>query len=157
MTITRLGLMAALLAATAAATACGGGKKADTTPDESGGEGGDTVEVSSGESSGGDGGDMVAPEQMDEIQRMFDRKRGAVSRCLSAAVDAKELPKNSRGKVTLNVVVGTNGRAGEVRVIHATLESKLLSDCVIGKVKEIIFPEVPKPFPTSYTYAFEAM
>jgi hypothetical protein len=33
----------------------------------------------------------------------------------------------------------------------------MLDSCVIGKVKEIIFPEVPQPFPTSYTYGFEAM
>jgi hypothetical protein len=148
MTIRSSGFLVVFLLA---AASCGGGKKpADTTPppDDDGG----------GEVSRPDpGATMVAPETMDEIQRRFDRKRASVSRCLSAAVDAKELPKSSRGKVTLNVVVMPGGKAGEVTVVKATLESQRLTDCVIAKVKEISFPEVPQAFPTSYTYAFEAM
>src|SRR5215218_6870122 len=90
-------LIAALLAA---AAACGG-KKASTLPDETG----------DSDMSGPPPGvrepseTMVPPDTMDEIQRRFERKRGTISRCLSAAVDAKELPKNSRGKVTLNVTI----------------------------------------------------
>jgi hypothetical protein len=141
--------MAVVLAA--AAAACGGKQVADTTPpDDNGGGGG---EVSRPDPGAG----MVPPETMDEIQRRFDRKRPAVSRCLSAAIDAKELPKSSRGKITLNVVVTPSGQAGDISIVKATLESQRLTDCVIAKVKEIAFPEVPRPFPTSYTYAFEAM
>ncbi len=148
MTIRSYFFMAVLLAS---AAACGGGKKpADTMPpDESGGgEEGSRPDP---------GGEMVLPETMDEIQRRFDRKRTAVSRCLSAAVDAKELPKNSRGKITLNVVITPGGKAGEVKVVKATLESPRLTECVIAKVREIVFPDVPQAFPTSYTYGFEAM
>ena len=89
-------------------------------------------------------------------QHVQDDLARPVIRDLSAAIDAKELPKNSRGKITLSVTVSTAGQASDVKVISATLESKQLTDCVIGKVKEITFPEVPKPYPTSYTYAFEA-
>ena len=45
-----------------------------------------------------------------EIQRMFVRKATAVSRCLSVAVDNKELPRSSRGKVTLDLTVNETGR-----------------------------------------------
>jgi hypothetical protein len=146
--------MAGLLAAAAATAACGG-KKGTTLPDEGGGGGGgDATALPGGQ--GGDGV-IVPPETNDEIQRRFDRKRTPVSRCLSAAVDAKELPKSSRGRITLNVTVMPGGKAGEIKVARTTLESQVLSDCVIARVKEIIFPEVPKPYPTSYTYAFEAM
>jgi hypothetical protein len=126
--------------------ACGGGgKKQDTTPEP------DVAQPDQSD------GNMVAPDTADEIQRLFDRKRPAVSRCLSMAIDSKELPKNSRGKVTLAVTISRAGRAEEVKVIKASLESKALEDCVIGKVQEIQFPEVPSPYPTTYTYAFEAM
>ena len=127
--------------------ACGGKKGGPTTPDPGGGEPvGNT----------NDNDQMVTPETMDEIQRLFVRKAGAVSRCLSVAVDNKELPKNSRGKVTLGVVIATSGEPGEVKVIKATLESKSLNDCIVKKVQEIQFPAVPKPYETTYTYAFEA-
>jgi hypothetical protein len=137
-----------------AAAACGGGKKpAPMLPDESGDsdeQGPPPGVVESGEN-------MVPPETADDIQRRFERKRGTISRCLSAAVDAKELPKNSRGKITLNVVIMPGGKAGDIKVVKATIESERLTSCVIGKVREIAFPDVPKAYPTSYTYAFEAM
>ena len=155
--------IAALLLGTAAA-ACGGGQQSTARETASSSSSGDPTEAGEAggggeETSGGSGGDgaVVPPETMDQIQRGFERKRSAVSRCLSAAIDAKELPKSSRGKITLNVVVNPGGKAGEVKVVRATLESPILTECVIGKVREIIFPEVPQPFPTSYTYGFEAM
>lgn len=134
---------------------CGGKQKADTTPVEGGASAGG---ASAGEAAGAkSGGDMVPPEKMDEINRSLDRKRTIVSRCLAIAVDAKELPRNSAGKITLEIVISPSGKADTVKVVRATLESKMLSDCVIHHVQEIQFPELPKPYETSYTYGFEAM
>jgi hypothetical protein len=149
----RAHIFTAVLLAGAAATVACGGKKASTLPDETG----DSDMSSSTPTTQGPDGAMVPPETMDDIQRRFERKRTSVSRCLSAAVDAKELPRNSRGKITLNVTIQPGGKAGEVKVAKASLESQMLTDCVIAKVREIIFPEVPQAYPTSYTYAFEAM
>jgi hypothetical protein len=152
MTIRSHVLIAVFAGLLAAAAGCGG-KKGNTLPDETG----DSDLSSHPPSSGGGGGVIVPPETADDIQRRFERKRTPISRCLSAAVDAKELPKNSRGKITLNVTIEPSGKAGEVKIVKATIESPMLTSCVIAKVKEIIFPEVPKPYPTSYTYGFEAM
>jgi NADPH:quinone reductase-like Zn-dependent oxidoreductase len=100
---------------------------------------------------------MVPADKMEEIQRLLDRKRPAVSRCIGAAIDAKELPKSARGKVNLAIVIGTSGRAESVKVISSNLESKSLQDCVVAKVQEIPFPTLPKSYETSYAYGFEAM
>lgn len=102
------------------------------------------------------GGEQVAPEKMDEINRSLERKRPIVSHCLAMAVDNKELPRSSRGKVTLEIVI-VGGKAETVKVVRTTLESKSLADCIIKHVQEIQFPELPKPYETSYTYGFEAM
>ena len=102
-------------------------------------------------------GRMVSPEKMDEITRLLQRKGNIISKCLSRAVDNKELPKNSRGKITLDIVISPAGKADTVKIIKASLDSASLHDCVIGHVKEIQFPELPTTFPTSHTYAFEAM
>jgi TonB family protein len=135
--------------------ACGG-KKGKTTPDEGGGSG---VELGGSPDLGGNKNDpnMVSNEQMDEVNRMFERRGKAVSRCLAIVVDNKELPKNSRGKVTIEVRIQPSGKVGSVKILKATLESKPLNDCVIERVKEIDFPKLPKEYPTTYTYAFEAM
>ena len=136
-----------LFVAVALLAACGH-KKAKTTPDESG----DSKMPAATDTSD----TMVPPETMDEIERSFRRKGDAVSRCLSFAIDNKELPKNSHGKVTLGVTISPGGKAGGIKVINASLESKSLTDCVIHRVEEIQFPEVKKPYETTYTYAFEA-
>jgi len=128
---------------------CGGGKHADTTP-----PGGSTT---GGEQAEHQGGEQVPPEKMDEINRDLERKRPVMSRCLGIAVDNKELPKNSKGKVTLEIVISPSGKADSVKVVRTTLESKTLNECLINHVKEIAFPELPKPYETSFTYGFEAM
>ena len=121
------------------------GKHTDTAP----APGGEPSARSSGD-------DMVPLEKMDEINRSLERKRQIMAHCLATAVDNKELPKNARGKVTVEIVIA-GGRATSVKVVRASLESRTLSECVISHVKEIQFPELPKPYETSYTYGFEAM
>jgi len=101
-------------------------------------------------------GEMVPPEKMDEINRSLERKRPIVAKCLAIAVDNKELPKSSRGKITLEIVI-VGGKAQSVKVVRATLESKSLDECVIRHIQTIGFPELPQPYETSYTYGFEAM
>ena len=131
---------------------CGGGQRADTTPP---GGGGEAQAGPTGQ--GGDGGGAVPPDTIDEINRQLSRKREVMSRCLSSAVDNKELPKNARGKVTVEIVISPSGTADSVKIVRANLESKILDDCIIGHIKEIAFPQLPRSFETSYTYGFEAM
>ena len=89
------------------AVGCGGGKQADTTPTGGGAE----AERARGGGGGGGGGGMVPPEKMDEVELSLDRKAVVISRCLSVAVDNKELPKNARGKVTVEIVISPSGTA----------------------------------------------
>jgi hypothetical protein len=136
-----------------------GGKQADTTPTGGASET-EPTEGTAGQGGqggqGGLGGEMIPPEVMDEITRSLQRKRQIVSHCLATAVDNKELPKNSRGKVTLEIVIAPSGKPSSVKVIRATLDSRSLNDCVIHHVEGIQFPELPRPYETSFTYGFEA-
>jgi hypothetical protein len=132
--------------------ACGGkAKKEDTS-------GGPTIDpnMTTGDTTD-HSGSMVAPEKMDEINRLLDRKRPTVSRCLTMVVDNKELPKAARGKMTLGITISPAGAASSVKVISDSLDSKPLQECVIGKIKEIQFPDLPKQYETTYAYAFEAI
>lgn len=137
--------LAAVMAVLAVAlAACGGGKQADTTPEPA------------ASATPREGGDLVPPEKMDEINRNLERKRQTMAHCLASAVDAKELPRAARGKVTIEIVI-TGGRASSVKIVRSNLDSPMLNSCVISHVKEIQFPELPRPYETSYTYGFEAM
>jgi hypothetical protein len=128
---------------------CGGGQRADPAP-AGGGQ-----EAPAPAAGGGDA--TVPPDKIDEITHMLERKRSAMSRCLSMAVYNKELPRNAQGKVTVEIVISPSGTADQVKIVRATVQSKMLEDCVIGHIKEIAFPQLPAPFETSFTYGFEAM
>jgi outer membrane biosynthesis protein TonB len=134
--------------------ACGGKKAATTTPAD---DTSDQEQAEADRTQEATEANMVPPEKMEEIQRILERKQRIMSRCLADAVDAKELPKNSRGKITLEIVISPSGSPDQVKVIKSSLDSPKLNECVIGHIKSMQFPELPKAYPTSYTYAFEAM
>lgn len=144
-------LSCALILATSATVttlaACGGGSKSsgETTPNTTAAKPAD------------ENGTVVSNETMDEIRRALDRKRNVVARCLTPAIDAGELPKNARGRMTLELVITPAGKATDIKVIKTSIESKMVADCVIERVGEIEFPSVPDALPWSYTYGFEAM
>jgi len=124
--------------------ACGGSKKPETTP-----------EAEPREKPADNSGSVVSVETMDEINHLLDRKRTQVSRCITVAVEEQEVPKNSRGKVLLKIIISPAGKASTVEVLQSSLESKSLLECVKNNVREIEFPKVPKDYETSYTYGFE--
>ena len=145
--------MRATLFAVVIAIGCGGGGKKSseesTTPTiDPNATSGDTTDRSAS---------MIPMEKMDEINRLLDRKRPTVSRCLTMVVDNQELPKGSRGKMTLGITISPAGKATKVDVIKDSLDSKKLEECVIGKVQEIEFPQIPSTYQTTYAYAFEAI
>lgn len=141
-----------LLLVVLAAAACGSKNKNNA---EEGG-GGATIDPNATTGDTTDrSGEQVDPVKMDEVNQLLDRKRQIMSRCLSMAVEAGDAPKNARGKITLAIKIGADGKATSVEVIKASIESKQVHGCVIRKVEEITFPQMGKPFETSYTYAME--
>jgi outer membrane biosynthesis protein TonB len=133
----------------AALAACGGHRKAATMPE--------VAAVPTAVEPAGNDGSMETPESLEAITSALDRKRPMAARCLSEAVDAKALPRNAHGKITLEFMIGTDGKASTIKVVKASLESEQLSACVVSVVERITFPTLQRSRQWSYTYAFEAM
>ena len=137
---------------TLVAVSCGGHKNGDTTPDESGpsvlGVGGGPVRD--------DTANMIPPEKMDEVNQDLKRKNPVVSRCLANAMETKDVPKGTHGKVTLEIVIAPSGHASSVKVIKSDIQAETVLSCVKKHVEEITFPEFQKQYETSYTYSMEA-
>jgi hypothetical protein len=142
---------AVLLVALLAAAACGSKNKNDTN------EGGSTIDTSATTGDPTDhSGNMVPPEKMEEVNSALLRKNQIISRCLSAAVEDGSVPKGTHGKVTVELSISPAGQATKVDVIKSSIESKEVQGCVKRHVEEIAFPQLPKQYETSYTYAMEA-
>ena len=135
------------LALVTALVACGGHKKADTTPPP------DTddhpVHVDNG-------GNMIPPEKMDEVTQDLKRRNMLVSRCLATAMENGEVKRGTHGHIAFELTIGTDGHASSVKVIKSDIEAKTVLECATKHVQETGFPELPKPYETSYTYAVEA-
>jgi hypothetical protein len=131
--------------------ACGGHK---SQPVEATGGGGD--ETGGGMTQPCSDNGMCPPETLDRIKELLDSKRITMSRCLSDAADAGKVGKNAKGKVTVEFVISTSGKPKDVKIGSSSVNSKVVEDCVVGKVEAMAFPEVPKDLDWSYTYGFEA-
>ena len=101
-------------------------------------------------------GNMIPPEKMDEIQNDLKRKQQIISRCLADAVEAGDAKKNTHGKVVVELVVSTSGKAQNVKVVKSDFTAQSINDCTKKHVEDIEFPQIPKQYETSFTYAMEA-
>lgn len=101
-------------------------------------------------------GSMIPPEKMDEVQNDLKRKQMIISRCLAEAVEAGQAKKNTHGKITLELTVSPSGKAENVKIVKSDIETQSVQDCTKKHVEEIEFPQLPKAYETSFTYAMEA-
>jgi hypothetical protein len=133
-----------------AASGCGGKDKPPEAPSDVAASEGDGDEVVPGDQ------DMVAPERMDEIKALLDRKRTIVARCLPEAIGAGKAEKNARGRVTFEFVISRQGKARDIKVAEATLDSDMVQECTMNHIANIDFGALPRDLEWSYTYSFEA-
>jgi hypothetical protein len=142
--------MLKILCAVLVVAACGGKQNPNPPPTEETG-GGETTPPPD------NSGNMIPPEKMDEVANDLKRKAMIISRCLADAMELKEVPRGAHGKVTLELVVGTSGKADSVKVVKSDFDqAPSVNDCVVKHVQQIEFPQMPKSYETSYTYPIEA-
>jgi hypothetical protein len=144
MTMKKILLLAALVA-------CGGHKSQPQDP-----SGPSVLGVQDTGDPNDHSGNMIPPEKMDEIQNDLKRKEMIISRCLAEAVEAGDAKKLSHGKVVVELVVMPDGKASNVKVVKSDFQAQSINDCTIKHVQDIEFPQIPKKYETSFTYAMEA-
>ncbi len=132
----------------AVAAACGGKQKSDTMAVDESGEQANSVPDSSAS--------MIPPEKMDEVQHALQRKGMIISRCLADAMEAKEVPRGTHGKITFEIVMDTSGKPSSVKVDKTDIQSKDVIACATKHVQDVQVSGLPHSYETSYTYAMEA-
>lgn len=130
-----------------ALAACGGGSSRGGAVEPSG----------DGDVEPGGGDAMPDEATLDEIQAALERKRIPVSRCLSDAIEAGDVPKSTgRVKMTVGFTIGTDGAARDVAITETSLDNATVMKCVEATVGEIEFPRLEQPLPWTFQYLFQA-
>jgi hypothetical protein len=140
-----------LLCAVVLLAACGGKQKTNDTTTTSSGD--DTSEHTSAVD---ESGQMIPPEKMDEVTHALQRKEMTISRCLADAMEAKEVPRGTHGKVTFEIVFDTSGKPSSVKVDKTDIQANSVIECAKKHVADVQVSALPKQYETSYTYAMEA-
>ena len=140
-------MMKHVLCAVVLMAACGSKPKQDTTP---------TTSDESTPPARDESADMVPPEKMDEVQHALQRKEMIISRCLADAMEAKEVPRGTHGKITFEIVMDTSGKPSSVKVDKTDIQAQSVIECAKKHVLSVQVSALPKQYETSYTYAMEA-
>ena len=134
----------------AALVACGGHKPADdTTPDT-------RMAMTTGPSESADNANMIPPEKMDEVTQNLKRKNAIVSHCLATAMEAGAVPRGTHGHISFEIKIGTEGHATDATLIKTDVQAPEVVECAKKHVMETAFPNLPKPYETSFSFAMEA-
>jgi hypothetical protein len=140
--------MMKLLCVVVALAACGSKQKNDTMQVDETNEQANTVPDNSA--------NMIPAEKMDEVSQALKRKQMIVSRCLATAMENKEVPRGTHGKVTFEIVVDPSGKVSSVKVNKSDIQAQSVIDCAKHHVEEVSVSALPHQYETSFTYAMEA-
>lgn len=100
---------------------------------------------------------LIPQRRFVEIRQLFDRRRPATTRCYNAAIAQGELTEEDSGHVTVGMVITEEGRATELEILDAALASETLHECVMARIRQWNFGELPRPLDYSYSYHFETL
>ena len=140
----------AMCAVVVMAAACGGHKQADTTPDTTNETSNETPPASD------ESGNMIPPEKMDEVNQDLKRREMLVSRCLADAMESGEVPRGTHGHIVFEIKIGTDGHATDASVSKTDIQAKSVLECAKKHVMDTGFPNLPRPYETSFQFAMEA-
>ena len=115
------------------------------------GGGGITV-VKNPESPSPTGG--IPPDKQAEIQLLLQQRDPSTLKCYQDVLDEKHT-RAFKGSVVVVITVAPGTKASDVKVTGGSLNNKEVSDCLIAKLKDFEYPEVPAAGTMQYIYRFE--
>ena len=96
----------------------------------------------------------IPPDKQAEIQLLLQQRDPSTLKCYQDVLDEKHT-RTFKGSVTVELTVVPGGKASDVRVTGGSLNNKDVSDCLIAKLKDFEYPDVPSAGTMQYVYRFE--
>jgi hypothetical protein len=102
----------------------------------------------------------IAPDKQADIQLMLQQREPSVRKCYNDVLNDGSHDRTFKG--TLVVLISlTSGskesgaRVTATKVIGGSLNNEEVSSCLVGKLKEFEYPDIPNQGTMEYTYKFE--
>jgi Na+-translocating ferredoxin:NAD+ oxidoreductase RnfG subunit len=97
----------------------------------------------------------IAPDKQADIQLMLQQREPSVRKCYNDVLNDGSHDRTFKGIIVLLISLASGGRVTGVKVINDTLKNNEVSSCVVDKLKEFEYPDIPNPGTMQYSYKFE--
>jgi hypothetical protein len=96
----------------------------------------------------------ISPDKEAEVQLLLQQRDPSTLRCYQDVLDEKH-DRAFKGTVIVILTIAPGGKATSVNVTGGTLNNKEVSDCLVEKLKDFEYPQVPQTGSMQYVYRFE--
>ena len=95
----------------------------------------------------------ISPDKQAEVQLLLQQRDPSTLRCYQDVLDEKH-DRAFKGTVIVLLELTPAGKA-TAKVTGGTLNNKEVSDCLVGKLNDFEYPQVPQTGTMQYVYRFE--
>ena len=85
----------------------------------------------------------IPPDKQADITLMLQQREPSTLKCYQDVLDEKH-DRAFKGTVMVVLTVEPSGKASDVKVTGGTLNNKEVGDCLIEKLKDFEYPQIPK-------------
>jgi hypothetical protein len=96
----------------------------------------------------------IPPDKQAEIQLLLQQRDTSTLKCYQDVLNDKH-DRAFKGSVFVVLTLDPNGRAADVRVVGGTLNNPEVGSCLVEKLKEFDYPQLPNRGSMQYEYRFE--
>jgi hypothetical protein len=96
----------------------------------------------------------IPPDKQAEIQLLLQQRDPSTLRCYQEVLNEKH-DRAFKGTVMVVLTLEPAGKASDVKIIGGTLNNKEVSDCLVEKLKDFDYPQIPAQGSMQYVYKFE--
>jgi hypothetical protein len=95
----------------------------------------------------------ISPDKQSEVQLLLQQRDPSTLRCYQDVLDEKH-DRAFKGTVIVLLTLTPAGKA-TAKVTGGTLNNKEVSDCLVEKLNDFDYPQVPQQGTMQYVYRFE--
>jgi hypothetical protein len=96
----------------------------------------------------------IPPDKEQDIQLMLQQREPSTLKCYEDVLNDKH-DRAFKGTVMVMLTIEPSGKASNVRIAGGTLNNKEVTDCLVEKLKDFEYPQIPNQGTMQYVYKFE--